>query len=116
VTTRQLITLSDACRRLLAAGCAALVLLLGVAASSPALHALAHTHAADHEHVPLQSADSADTCAVVLFAQGIALTADTAVLTSHALLRHDLQLPATEEPLLVAARYLHQPERGPPAV
>lgn len=105
----------DALRRLLAAGCAALVLLLAITASSPALHALAHAHDTDHAHLPQPTAD-ADTCAVVLFAQGVALAADTAVLTTHALIRHDLSLPAAEEPLLAAARYLHQPERGPPAV
>lgn len=116
MTTRLSPNVLNAFRRLIAVGGAALVLLLAVTAASPALHALAHAHATGHEQPATPGTDSADTCAVVLFAQGVAPITDTAVITLQTLVRHELQLPAAEEPLLAAARYLHQPERGPPAV
>ncbi len=100
-----------------------MVFMLGLLAVNPALHALTHAHdqaatahGGDADHALPGATDSADTCAVVLFAQGISLATDTALLATQPLVHHAFQFPAAEEPLLAAARYLHQPERGPPAV
>jgi hypothetical protein len=90
-------------------GCAllavALLLLLTVSAVSPTLHAWLHPdgdHEANHQ------------CAVVLFASGVALTPATVLAAPD--LAWSEQRPATAPALfLIAARYLRQPERGPPA-
>ncbi len=112
---RRLTSAPDFLRRLLALGSAALVLLLGIAASSPTLHALAHAHT-DSDHSMPGSAEAADTCAIVLFGQGVALTVAAAAPTPLTAAWHELIFSATGELFLVAPPYLHLPERGPPAV
>ena len=113
---RRLTSAPDFLRRLLALGSAALVLLLGIAASSPTLHALAHAHADSDHHALPGSAEATDTCAIVLFGQGVALTVAAAAPAPFAAAWHELTFSATGELLLVAPPYLHLPERGPPAV
>jgi len=120
-------TVSDALRRLLAAGCAGLVLLLGLMAVNPALHDLAHRIATDdkpacahHEHghatPPADQTTNGHVCAVTLFAHGLDLTIPVVAPVATPVAWHDLIFPAVEETLLTAPRYLHQPERGPPLV
>ena len=92
-------------RRLLAAGCIALVFALGVFASSPTLHEQLH-------HDNQVSAD--DGCAIVLFAGGVSvplapISAPPAPLVSG----HETFSVATEL-LLDSPRYLLLPGRGPP--
>jgi hypothetical protein len=107
-----------------AAGCASLVFALGLLAVSPALHSLVHatpagsTHTAcTHHHPDTPPGDDADhTCAVVLFAQGLALSVQTVAPESSPVVWHAVDFPAAEEQLLAAPRYLLQPERGPPQV
>ena len=118
-------TVSDAFRRLLAAGCAALVLLLGLMAVNPVLHDLAHQAATagrpacahqDHGHAtpPADQTNGNHVCAVTLFARGLALATPVVAPDATPVAWHDLIFSAVEEPLLTAPRYLHQPERGPP--
>ena len=117
--------MTDALRRLLAAGCAALVLLLGLMAVNPALHDLAHQSASadkpacahqDHGPAtpPADQTKGGHVCAVTLFAQGLALATPLVAPDTTPVAWHDLIFSAVEEPLLTAPRYLHQPERGPP--
>lgn len=97
-------------RRLLAAGCAAMVLALTIFAASPVAHDWLH---ADDDHA---AAHVADGCAVVLFAAGVSLPLApiTAPLPGEA---PHLGAPATAvEVFLVSPRYLRQPERGPPGL
>jgi hypothetical protein len=110
-------------RRLLAAGGAALVFALGLMAVDPSLHALAHAHPHDsghagcphHHHADLPADDAKEhTCAVVLFAQGVALTAAAAAPEIRAVVWHKFFPVAVGEIFLTAPRYLLQPERGPP--
>ena len=101
---------ADRLRRLVAAGCAGLILSLGILAASPAAHGALHAEGDCHHH-----AGSDHACAVVLFASGVELPAaaprvappiaPTAIAT---------RLAATEV-FLVPPRYLRQPERGPPS-
>jgi len=119
--------MTDALRRLLAAGCAGLVLMLGMMAVHPALHDLAHQNAsadkpacAHHDHgpatPPADQAGNGHVCAVTLFAQGLALAAPVVVPDATPVAWHELNFSAVEEPLLTAPRCLHPPERGPPLV
>jgi hypothetical protein len=91
-------------RRLCAAGAAVLVLLLTALAVSPALHSWLHN----------DSVVDDDGCAVVLFANGVALAAGPIAVTPPAQAWEPAPAPATAEIFLVPARYLRQPERGPP--
>ncbi len=92
-------------RRFLATGAAALVLLLAALAVSPALHHWLHNDTVD---------DDDDGCAVVLFANGVSLALDQVAITPPAAVWQRAALPAAIEIFLVPARYLRQPERGPP--
>ncbi|HVS53637.1 MAG TPA: hypothetical protein VHD62_14880 [Opitutaceae bacterium] len=96
---------ADLLRRLVAAGCAALILALTVFAASPAAHDW--LHAKDGAH-------GDDHCAVVLFASGVSLPLGAiAALPPTATIRA-AAVPAAEEIYLASPRYLRQPERGPP--
>ena len=92
-------------RRLLAAGCIALVLALGLLAASPVLHGQLH-----HGQAP--SPD--DGCAVVLFANGVSVPlALIEVPPAPAEWQKQDYFGATEL-LLDSPRYLLQPVCGPP--
>jgi hypothetical protein len=117
--------MTDALRRLLATGCAVLVLLLGLMTVNPGLHDLAHQSAStdksacahqDHGHAtpPADQANNGHECAVTLFAQGLALATPVVAPDTTPVTWHELNFPAVEEPLLTAPRYLHHPEHGPP--
>ncbi len=97
--------LAETPRRLLAAGSIALVLLLSVLAANPGLHRLIH-HDADAGHE--------DGCAVVLFAHGVSVPFDSALLSAMPAIWRAVNRPQTVEIFLTSPRYLHQPERGPP--
>ena len=86
--------MTDAIRRLLAAGCAALVLMLGLMAANPVLHDLAHQNAtadksacAHHDQgpatPPADQANNDHVCAVTLFAQSLALAMPLSAADSH---------------------------------
>jgi hypothetical protein len=97
----------EALRRAFAAFCAMLVLALTVFAASPIAHGLLH----DDETQP--TAD--DSCAVMLFASGVSLPLGTVVVVAPAGLPEDVSTGPATEIFFVSPRYLHQPERGPPA-
>jgi hypothetical protein len=100
-------SLSGLPARILAAGCAALVLALTIFAVSPAAHGLLHDDG--HEH-----AVSDDACAVVMFASGVSLpVAPIAVIPPTAVACAISPVTAAEV-FLISPRYLRQPERGPP--
>lgn len=95
----------------LAAFLAACVLLLGLAAVSPALHG----ELCDHAHGEVSHADDdAPGCAVVLFAGGVTLSTPPPDLPPPAALNAARVAAFTE---IVLARTLRGPERvcGPPA-
>lgn len=96
-------------RRLLAAGGMALVLALTVFAVSPVAHARLHDH--DHAH----DTPDDDRCAIVLFADGVTPAVAPLDVVPPAAAVRDLTPMIGQEILLVAPRYLRQPERGPPA-
>ncbi|MEO6244675.1 MAG: DUF2946 family protein [Opitutaceae bacterium] len=94
-------------RRVLASGCATMVLALTIFAASPTAHDLLH----DTGHA---TPGGEDACAVVLFAGGVLLVVAVAVPTPPENL-FPARLPvAATEVCLVSPRYLRQPERGPP--
>lgn len=106
-------------RRLAAAACAGLVLLLTLLAASPDAHALLHADdagaiARGDAATALPVAD-ADDCAVVLFASTVDLAVAPLALTPPRLLCAGESLTPVAELFLVVPRYLRQPERGPPA-
>lgn len=114
-----------ALRRLVAAGCVALVLALGAMAVNPALHALAHaTDVAaacghgDHRHdpAPVDSTVEGHVCAITLFAHGLTLVAPVTIPPATVVVWTELALVSVEEPLLTAPRSLHAPPCGPPLV
>ena len=93
--------------RLLAAGCAALILLLTILAASPELHQRFH-----HETQP----DRDDGCAVVLFSLGITGAAAAAILVVVAQCLAEKVVTAPAGVDLTAPRFQHPPGCGPPAV
>jgi hypothetical protein len=97
---------ADFLRRLLAAGSAALVLALSVFAASPVAHDSLHDHG-------VQRGD--DTCAVVLFASGVALPLDVPAVVPPSSEWQPAIPAVAAEILLTSPRYLHHPERGPPS-
>ena len=99
--------LVDRLRRVLAGGCAGLVLALTVFAASPVAHNWLHD--ADHEN-----GDSGDTCAVVMFAGGVSQPVGPFALTPPTTLAASVSLVTAADVFLVSPRYLRQPERGPP--
>lgn len=92
--------------RLVAVGAAVLVLALTVFAASPELHE--HVHDATHTHHD-------EACPIVLFASSA--DAPAAPLTAPAPLptARTLAPVIAREISLAPPRYLHPPERGPPA-
>lgn len=104
-TLRRFLT-SERLRRLLAAGCAALVFALTVFAASPVAHQLLHVDdvsQGDHD------------CAVVLFASGVSLPVGPVHVTPPVEAIGAVSPATAAEVFLVSPRYLRQPERGPPA-
>lgn len=93
-------------RRLVASIGVALVLLLGIATVSPALHD--HLHGADAAHA------AADTCAVVLFGTGLTLALTAIALRAPHLGHRELVIRDLVDLALASPRHLHPPERGPP--
>lgn len=83
---------------------AALVLLLAALTASPAAHHWFHDSTSDNE----------DGCAVVVFALGVALVG-AADLVLAPLARRRSEQHVGQELVLISPRYLHLPERGPPA-
>jgi hypothetical protein len=107
--------------RLLAAGCAALVLALTIVAASPAAHTWLHTveqhHTCPHHPEPEalpQAHDHAHECAVVLFASSAEVPVEPLALTPPRLLAIGVSPVTAADIFLVSPRYLRQPERGPP--
>lgn len=98
--------LVDTSRRLVAAGSIALVLLLTALTASPELHRLFHGH---------DEVGTDDGCAVVQFAHGVSVAPDTALVAATPAVWQVLGRSEIAEILLTSPRYLHQPERGPPA-
>ena len=92
-------------RRILAAGCVALVLALGVFAVSPALHE--QLHRSDPTAVD-------DGCAVALFATGVVLLLAIFARPPVAMAWQELPRVVRREIRRDSPRYLLQPERGPP--
>ena len=101
---------SDSLRRLLAAGCAALVLALTIFAASPVAHEWLHVC---DDHATAQTDDH--TCAVVLFAAGVSLQLAPITVPVPDETPHAISPATAAEVGLVSPRYLRQPERGPPA-
>ena len=112
---------ADFVRRLLAAGCAALVFALTIFAASPVAHEWLHVPAkhsgcSDHAHKTAPVAAETHDCAVVLFASGVSLpVSPVAIAPPEAVVQPASPVTAAEIDL-VSPRYLRQPERGPPAV
>jgi hypothetical protein len=90
--------------RLLAGGCAALVLVLGVLAANPAAHHWLHHDSDDPDH----------DCGVVIFASGLTPAANSVVVKAYWLILTPTPPSVYRRPDLVAPRYALQPERGPP--
>ncbi len=105
--TTQTAPIADRLRRVLAGVCAGLVFALTILAASPVAHDLLHS--ADAEH-----ANSEDTCAVVMFASGVALPVGPLAITPPSAVIAGVSPVTAAEVLLVSPRYLRQPERGPP--
>jgi hypothetical protein len=111
-------TTADTLRRLVAGGCAGLVLALTLFAASPAAHAWVH---ASEDHAdPCEpgrahpAAAEMDGCAIVLFAGGVDVPAGPVALVPPRALPQSVSRATAAEFHLVRPRYLHQPERGPP--
>jgi len=92
-------------RRLLAAGCIALVFALGLFAASPVLHEQLH-----HDAVP--SVD--DGCAVVLFANGVSVPLAMVDAPPAPAEWQEQIFAGSTELLLDSPRYRLLPGRGPP--
>jgi hypothetical protein len=97
-------------RRVMAAGCAALVLALTVFAASPVAH--------DWLHVDADAGQSSgdDACAVALFSGGVALPLGGVAVPLPAEWHNPVATEAVRTVCLISPRYLRQPERGPPAL
>ena len=92
--------------RIVAAGCAALVLALTIFAASPAAH--------NWLHADDGAAQRDEGCAVELFAAGVAPLAGPVQVAAPAAAPADVSSVPAIEFFLVSPRYLRQPERGPP--
>ncbi|MCX6945526.1 MAG: hypothetical protein NT173_12355 [Opitutales bacterium] len=93
-------------RRCGAVGGIALVLLLSVLTASPELHHLLHGQA---------DGATEEGCVVVQFAHGVSVTPDTALVAATPVRWLVPSRPEIIALCLTSPRYLHQPERGPPA-
>lgn len=106
--------LADHLRRLLALGCAAMVFALTIFAASPEAHRVLHADdgCPGHSHGP---AESDHSCAVVLFASGVALPVGPLYVTPPTTVAAGISPVTAAEVFLISPRYLRQPERGPPS-
>jgi hypothetical protein len=95
--------------RFIAAGAAALVLLLTILAVSPQLHAGLHAH-----DVATDSAQNDDGCVISLFAGGVTAAPVAVTLTAPTVVHTEIAFAPRAEIFVSPPRYLHQPERGPP--
>jgi hypothetical protein len=100
-------SLPEVFRRILAGGCAALVLALTIFAASPVAHDLLHD--GDHKHTL-----NGDGCAVVLFATGVSLAVGPIAVTPPTAVAQGVSPVTAADVFLVSPRFLRQPERGPP--
>lgn len=96
-------------RRFIAAGAAALVLLLTILAVSPQLHAGLHAHDATTESVQKD-----DGCVISLFAGGVTAAPAALLLAAPATAYLAAAVTPRTEIFVSPPRYLLQPERGPP--
>src|SRR5688572_28106787 len=111
---------SDALRRVVAAGCAGLVLALTLFAASPRAHDWVHcvekqqgANGDATSSLPASAATGHD-CAVVLFASGVDLPVGPVSLLPPRVVAQGISPVTAAEFYLVSPRYLRQPERGPP--
>ena len=93
-------------QRLLALAGAAMVLALAVLTASPDLHGILHSADADHD----------DACAIVLFADGVTAADGEIDGVEAGLVASAANAIPPAEARWSPPRYLHRPERGPPAV
>ena len=100
------LALTEFLRRVCGAGSAALVLALTVFAACPQLHDWLH-HG--------ESAGGDDGCAIALFANGVSQPLGAIAVAAPVAAWCEQALPAATEIFWAAPRYLHLPERGPPA-
>jgi hypothetical protein len=109
----------NAPRRWLAAGLAAVVMMLGLMSVSPTLHGWAHNQAGEtageHGHTPQPLAADHD-CAVVEFAHGLTVAVAAVLPLAVPARWHEVNFPVATEPRLAMARYTLPPGRGPPQV
>lgn len=97
-------SLRETLRRWCAGAAAALVLILGILSVCPNLHhGLHHGDAVQHE----------ETCAVTLFAAGVALDAAPLEVAPQRV-EWAQRFFVHQDVFVPAPRYLHRPERGPP--
>ena len=96
---------SEIFRRVLAAGCIALVLALGVFAASPGLHEQLHHH---------DQSSGDDGCAVVLFSNGVSVPLAMPTVPPAPVEWSSQPLAHTTELWSDSPRYLLKPGRGPP--
>ena len=97
--------LIESLRRLMAAGCIALVFALGLFAVSPSLHALLHQH---------DQSSAEDGCAVVLFASGVSAPAAPIAVPPVSVEWQEQSFADAARQYVDSPRYLLLPGRGPP--
>lgn len=105
--------------RVLAAGCAALVLALVVFGASPAAHTWVHSlgpaHGCEkHSKATTPAAANEHDCAIVMVAQGVESSLGDISSLLVGMRVEELARLAPAELDLASPRYLRQPERGPP--
>ncbi|MDO8540144.1 MAG: hypothetical protein Q7S40_06835 [Opitutaceae bacterium] len=109
--------MAEPLHRCVAAGAAALVLVLTIFAASPTAHGWLHVDDRHHDDGPQPGAPTpghGDDCAVVLFASGVSLPVGPVTITPPTPVPQSVSPVAAAEICLVSPRFLHQPERGPP--
>lgn len=95
--------------RFIAAGAAALLLVLTFLAVSPRLHAALHAH-----DVATEATHADDGCVITLFAGGVTAAPAAVNLTAPSTVHIAVAFAPRLEIFVSPPRYLHQPERGPP--
>lgn len=105
VLSRTLLSVA-AVRRNLAVFGSALILFLSVLTANPQLHQLIHGH---------DGSGGDDGCAVVMFAGGVSIATDTAVVAALPAAWQVVGGSAPTEILLASPRCLHPPGQAPPA-